>query len=85
MRAGVTPAHVDLAAQVLAGLARARQARELVELAGECALGDTDRSYLALERCFRDEVTDPAFVRVPAVLETIGRVWQAWPRCRAGN
>ena len=77
MRAGVTPAHMDLAAQVLAGLARARQARELAELVGESALSDTDRSYLALERCFRDKVLTQRPDESRPLAETIRRVWEA--------
>jgi V/A-type H+-transporting ATPase subunit B len=54
MRHGAGPGrtradHLDLAAQMLAALARARQARELAELRGAAALNDTDQQYLAFE------------------------------------
>lgn len=38
--------HPDVAAQVLAAMARARQTSELAELLGEPALGETDRRYI---------------------------------------
>ena len=55
MRKGAGPGrtredHLDVAAQVFASLARARQARELAELVGEDALSATDRSYLSFEQ-----------------------------------
>ncbi len=48
MRKGAGPGrtradHLDLAAQLLAALARARQARELADMVGEDALSGTDR------------------------------------------
>ncbi len=58
MRKGVGPGrtrpeHLDLAAQILAALARGRQARELAELVGAAALSATDRRYLELEQAFQ--------------------------------
>jgi V/A-type H+-transporting ATPase subunit B len=60
MRHGAGPGrtradHLPLAAQIMSALARARQARELADLVGPSALGDTDRSYLAFaDACERD-------------------------------
>jgi len=55
MRHGAGPGrtrddHLDVAAQLLSALARARQLRELTELIGADALSDADRRYLDLER-----------------------------------
>ncbi|MCO5967795.1 V-type ATP synthase subunit B [Actinoallomurus soli] len=77
MRAGVTPAHLDLAAQCLAALARARQARELAELVGETALGDTDRRHLDFERAFLDHVVAQRADECRTLAETVDRVWRA--------
>jgi V/A-type H+-transporting ATPase subunit B len=51
MRSGAGPGrtredHLDIAAQVLAALARAREVGELAEIVGESALNATDRLYL---------------------------------------
>jgi V/A-type H+-transporting ATPase subunit B len=61
MRHGAGPGrtrddHPDLAAQVLAALARARQVRELAELIGAAALTATDRTYLDFEEAFIRDV-----------------------------
>jgi V/A-type H+-transporting ATPase subunit B len=42
--------HLDVAAQLLAALARARRARELAELIGSAALSESDRRHQQLER-----------------------------------
>ena len=65
MRHGAGPGrtredHLDLAAQLLAGLARAREVRELVELVGAGALSATDRSYLDLATSPRARPDGPA-------------------------
>ncbi|MDX3633412.1 V-type ATP synthase subunit B [Streptomyces europaeiscabiei] len=57
MRKGAGPGrtradHLDVAAQLLAALARARQVRDLADLVGESALSPTDRSYLDLDEAF---------------------------------
>lgn len=57
MRRGAGPErtradHLDLAAQIVAALARSRQVRELAELVGAEALSDADRPYLAFEETF---------------------------------
>jgi V/A-type H+-transporting ATPase subunit B len=57
MRHGAGPGrtradHLDLAAQLLAALARARQVRELAELVGVSALSATDQRYLDFEKAF---------------------------------
>jgi V/A-type H+-transporting ATPase subunit B len=77
MRAGVTPAHMDLAAQVLAALARARQARELAELIGATALSDADRRHLEFEQRFRHHVLAQRADENRELGETFDRVWRA--------
>lgn len=82
MRRGAGPGrtradHLDLAAQVLAALARARQVRELAELVGESALSLTDRRYLsfadAFERDFLAQRTDEH----RSLDDTLDRAWRA--------
>ncbi|WP_326648144.1 MULTISPECIES: V-type ATP synthase subunit B [unclassified Streptomyces] len=46
--------HLDVAAQLLAALARARQIRELADLIGRAALSPTDERYLDLDQAFLD-------------------------------
>lgn len=57
MRKGAGPGrtradHLDVAAQLLAALARARQVRELADLLGESSLGGTEHRYLELDEAF---------------------------------
>ncbi|GLY75560.1 V-type ATP synthase subunit B [Actinoallomurus iriomotensis] len=77
MRAAVTPAHMDLAAQILAALARARQARELAELIGASALSETDRRFIDFELSFRHRVLAQRPGESRALEETMDRAWQA--------
>ena len=83
MRHGAGPGrtradHLDVAAQVLAALARARQVRELAELIGADALPGTDRRYLALRRA-RSSATSwrPAPDESRGLDETLDRAWRA--------
>ncbi len=82
MRNGVGPDktredHADVAAQVLAAMARAHQAAELAELVGQAALGETDRSYIAyqdhVEREFFNQHDDEA----RTFEDTLDRAWRA--------
>jgi V/A-type H+-transporting ATPase subunit B len=80
MRHGAGPGrtradHLDLAAQVLAALARARQVGELAELVGADALSETDRCYLAFAEAFaRDFVTQRPDERRD-LSDTLDRAW----------
>jgi V/A-type H+-transporting ATPase subunit B len=63
MRKGAGPGrtredHLDVAAQVLAALARARQVRELADLVGPETLSGTDRRYLAFEAALEERLLD---------------------------
>ncbi|WP_082100419.1 V-type ATP synthase subunit B [Demequina maris] len=82
MRHGAGPGrtrddHLDVAAQVLAALARARQSAALAELVGSSALGETDRRYLAyrdaLERGLLQQGDDEA----RTLEDTLDRAWRA--------
>jgi V/A-type H+-transporting ATPase subunit B len=88
MRHGAGPGrtradHLDLAAQVLAALARARQIGELAELVGTEALSETDRCYLAFAEAFaRDFVAQRPDERrdLPDTLDRAWRVLGVLPR-----
>jgi V/A-type H+-transporting ATPase subunit B len=80
MRKGVgpgrtVPEHLDLAAQMLAALARARQARELAELVGAGALSATDRSYLELERAYERALASQRPNEARDLADTLQRAW----------
>jgi V/A-type H+-transporting ATPase subunit B len=70
------PEHLDLAAQVLAALARARQARELAELIGAGALSATDRAYLELERAFERTLASQRPNESRSLADTFQRAWR---------
>jgi V/A-type H+/Na+-transporting ATPase subunit B len=82
MRQGAGPGHtradhLDVAAQTLASLARARRVGELADLVGEDALSDTDRTYLAFRtaavRCLFDQNQDEA----RSLEDSLDRAWEA--------
>ena len=82
MRKGAGPGrtredHLDVAAQVLASLARARQARELAELVGEDALSATDRSYLSFEQAVEQRLLNQRRDEARTLDETLDRAWEA--------
>ncbi|GAA3248030.1 V-type ATP synthase subunit B [Nonomuraea helvata] len=81
MRAGVgagrtQPEHLDLAAQIQAGLSRARQAGELADLVGESALSAADRSYLAMAQAFGTRLLAQRPDEARTLRETFERAWQ---------
>jgi V/A-type H+-transporting ATPase subunit B len=82
MRKGAGPGrtrddHLDLAAQLLAALARARAAQELADLVGEAALSATDRRYLAYREAFARLLVDQRRDESRSLDETLDRGWQA--------
>jgi V/A-type H+-transporting ATPase subunit B len=82
MRHGAGPGrtrddHVDLAAQVLAALARARQVRELAELLGAAALSETDQKYLAFEGTVEARLLDQGSTESRTLDDTLDRAWEA--------
>ncbi|MEV0694798.1 V-type ATP synthase subunit B [Streptomyces sp. NPDC050388] len=81
MRKGAGPGrtradHLDVAAQLLAALARARQVRELADLVGRSALSPADRRHLVFEEAFlRDFVNQPSDASRP-LEQTLEDAWQ---------
>jgi V/A-type H+/Na+-transporting ATPase subunit B len=81
MRKGVgagrtCPEHMDLAAQILAALARARQAREIAELVGATALNATDQTYLELQDTFERTLASQRRDEARSLDETFQRAWR---------
>lgn len=81
MRGGVgagrtRPEHMDLAAQTLAALARARQASELAELVGAGALSATDHRYLELSHAFAANLLAQRVDEARTLDETFERAWR---------
>jgi len=82
MRRGAGPGrtrddHLDVAAQLLGALARARQARELAELIGAGALGPADQAYLAFEEAFGREFEAQRPDESRTLDDTLDRAWRA--------
>ncbi|MEO6086451.1 MAG: V-type ATP synthase subunit B [Umezawaea sp.] len=81
MRNGAGPGrtrddHLDLAAQLLAALARARQVRDLSELIGVAALSTTDQAYLGFEAAFRDDLLSQRPDETRDLNDTLERAWR---------
>jgi V/A-type H+-transporting ATPase subunit B len=82
MRKGAGPGrtradHLDVSAQALAALARARQARELADLVGEDALSETDRRYVSFADTLNREVIGQSVAETRSLEQTLDRIWQA--------
>ena len=80
MRKGAGPGrtrddHLDLAAQLLAALARARRTRELAELVGSAALDATDRQYLDFFDAFSARLLDQGSDETRSLDRTLDRAW----------
>ena len=80
MRKGAGPGrtrddHLDLAAQLLAALSRARRTAELAELVGAAALSATDRQYLAFSDAFGRGLLDQGRDELRSLDETFARAW----------
>jgi V/A-type H+-transporting ATPase subunit B len=69
--------HLDVAAQGLAALARAQQARELADLVGEEALSETDRRYVAFATALQRDVVNQSPSENRSMDETLDRLWAA--------
>jgi V/A-type H+-transporting ATPase subunit B len=69
--------HLDVAAQVLAAMARASQAAELAELVGAAALSETDRSYIAFRRRIEEGLLNQGSDELRHLDDTLGRAWAA--------
>ena len=66
-----------MAAQVLAALARARQATELAELVGEAALSETERSYIKYRTLVEEGLFDQERDETRSLDDTLDRAWAA--------
>ncbi len=75
-RGRTRPEHMDLAAQILAALARARQTRELAELVGDGALTLTDRRYLSFADAFQAELLAQRRDEPRPLDDTFDRAWR---------
>ncbi|HEX6577768.1 MAG TPA: V-type ATP synthase subunit B [Jiangellaceae bacterium] len=69
--------HLDVAAQVIAALARAQQAAELADLIGVTALSETDRSYLDYRNVVEHRLLHQGATESRTLDQTLGRAWQA--------
>ncbi|MFC4907083.1 V-type ATP synthase subunit B [Actinomadura gamaensis] len=69
--------HLDVAAQAIGALARARQVRDLAELVGETALTGTDRAYLAFERACEETLVSQGRAEHRGLPDTLDRAWRA--------
>lgn len=82
MRKGAGPGrtredHLDVAAQVIAALARARQAAELADLIGAAALSETDRRYLEYRTAVEQQLVHQQATESRKLDETLDLAWQA--------
>lgn len=82
MRHGAGPGrtradHLDVAAQILAALARSRQLRGLAELIGAAALSNTDQLYLAFEESLTRDFLTQRRDESRSLDETLDRAWRA--------
>jgi V/A-type H+-transporting ATPase subunit B len=88
MRRGAGPGrtrddHLDVSAQMLAALARARQVRELADLVGRDTLSVTDRHYLEYQSQLERHFLDQGRAECRSLDETLTRAWsvlEALPR-----
>jgi V/A-type H+-transporting ATPase subunit B len=70
------PDHLDVAAQMLAALARARQVREFADLVGQTALSQTDRRYLDFDEAFLRRFVDQRRDELRTLDETLESAWR---------
>jgi V/A-type H+-transporting ATPase subunit B len=80
MRSGAGPGrtrddHLEIAAQLLAAVARARQVRELAEIVGASALNATDQLYLHFVADFEQRLVNQRRGEKRALDETLDRCW----------
>ncbi len=80
MRKGAGPGrtrddHLDIAAQLLAALARARQVLELADLVGMDTLSGTDQQYLAYETAFGETLLDQGRDENRTLDQTLDLAW----------
>jgi len=71
------PDHLEVAAQALAALAKARQLAELAELVGPAALSRTDRCYLRFQEALEHGALHQEPTQARALDVTLDLVWRA--------
>ncbi len=81
MRSGAGPGrtredHLDIAAQLLAALARAREVRDLAEIIGASALNDTDQLYLRFATDFEQHLVSQHRGGYRTMDDTLDRCWE---------
>ena len=81
MRSGAGPGrtredHLDVAAQLLAALARARQVGELAEIVGAAALNATDQCYLDFATALERRLVDQQRTETRTLDDTLDRCWE---------
>ncbi len=69
--------HLDVAAQMIAAMARARQSAELAELVGAAALSETDRNYLTYRTHLEKEFLNQGPEESRSLEDTLDRAWAA--------
>lgn len=69
--------HPEVASQVFAALARARQARELLELVGEAGLSASDRRHLEFAEVLEHELVSQRRDESRTMEQTLERAWKA--------
>jgi V/A-type H+-transporting ATPase subunit B len=67
--------HPALAAQIIAGIARSQQSRDLSDLIGAAALTDTDRSYLDFAAAFASQFVNQGVSETRTLDETLRLAW----------
>jgi V/A-type H+-transporting ATPase subunit B len=81
MRLGAGPGrtrddHVEIAAQLYALVARAREIADLADIVGEAGLTLGDRRYLAVASAFLSEFLSQRRQEVRTLDETLARAWR---------
>ena len=81
MRKGAGPGrtradHLELAAQLLAALAKARQVQELADLVGAAAVSQNDLPYLTFEDVFEQQLVTQQPDQARGIDETLDRCWE---------
>ncbi|CEA07927.1 V-type sodium ATPase subunit B [Arthrobacter saudimassiliensis] len=69
--------HLDVSAQILSAMARARQAAELAELVGTAALSDTDRAYIEFRTAVEQELFNQGRSEARTLDQTFDLAWRA--------
>ncbi|MCC3271776.1 V-type ATP synthase subunit B [Arthrobacter zhangbolii] len=69
--------HLDVAAQILSAMSRARSASELAELVGAAALSETDKAYIEFRTVVERELLNQGRDELRTLQQTLDLAWQA--------